>query len=140
MKKIKGAKWAVGVLVLGVLLVGVQSCSQYEDNTSISLVSKTERLSRVWKVENYKVDSVDWTSLMAGYTETFTKDGAYSFQWVLLGGTATWDFQDGAAEIEITDVNNVASRTLTILRLEEKALWYYYMDGDARKEVHLIPK
>ena len=132
----------VGLLVLltGFMMVGVQSCSQYEDNTSISLVSKTERLSRVWKVENYKVDSVDLTSLMAAYTETFTKDGAYSFQWAILGGTATWAFQNGSADIKITNVNNVTSRTLTILRLEEGALWYYYMDGDSRVEFHMVPQ
>lgn len=132
----------VGLIVLlsGLLMVGIQSCSQYEENTSISLVSKTARLSRVWKVENYKVDSVDLTSLMAAYTETFTKDGAYSYQWVLLGGTASWAFQNGNADIKITNVNNVSSKTLTILRLEEDALWYYYMDGDARKEFHMVPQ
>jgi len=128
------------LLLTGFMMVGVQSCSQYEDNTSISLVSKTERLSRVWKVENYKVDSVDLTSLMAAYTETFTKDGAYSFQWAILGGTATWAFQNGSADIKITNVNNVTSRTLTILRLEEGALWYYYMDGDSRVEFHMVPQ
>jgi len=128
------------LLLTGFMMVGVQSCSQYEDNTSISLVSKTERLSRVWKVENYKVDSVDFTSLRAAYTETFTKNGAYSFQWVFLGGTATWAFQNGSADIKITNVNNVTSRTLTILRLEEDALWYYYMDGDSRVEFHLVPQ
>lgn len=121
-------------------MVGIQSCSQYEDNTSISLVSKTTRLSRVWKVENYKVDSVDLTSLMASYTETFTKDGAYSFQWAILGGTASWAFQNGNADIKITNVNNVASKTLTILKLEDDALWYYYMDGDSKKEFHMVPQ
>ena len=132
----------VGLLVLlsGILMVGIQSCSQYEDNTSISLVSKTARLSRVWKVENYKVDSVDLTSLMATYTETFTKDGAYSFQWAILGGTASWAFQNGNADIKITNVNNVASKTLTILKLEDDALWYYYMDGDSKKEFHMVPQ
>jgi hypothetical protein len=128
------------LLLTGFMMVGVQSCSQYEDNTSISLVSKTERLSRVWKVENYKVDSVDLTSLMAAYTETFTKNGAYSFQWAILGGTATWAFQNGSADIKITNVNNVTSRTFTILRLEEDALWYYYMDGDSRVEFHMVPQ
>ncbi len=138
MKKIKNL--AVLLLLSGSLMIGIQSCSQYEENTSISLVSKTERLSGVWKVESYKVDSVDLTPLMAAYTETFTNKGAYSFQWAILGGTATWAFQNGKAEIKITNVNNVPTRTLTILRLEERALWYYYMDGDARIEFHMIPQ
>jgi len=122
------------------MIVGFQSCSQYPDNNGITLVSKTDRVSKTWKVENYKVNSTDYTSLVSAYTETYTKTGTYSFQWAVLGGTGTWKFQNNDAEIQITGVTNVASRTLYILKLEEKAFWYYYMDGTDRMEYHLVPQ
>jgi len=127
--------------ILSVMMtVGFQSCSQYPDNTGITFVSKLDRVSRAWKVENYKVNGTDYTSLVAGYTETFTKTGTYSFQWAILGGTGTWKFQNSDAEIQITGVTNVSARTLYILKLEETAFWYYYMDGTDRKEYHLVPQ
>jgi hypothetical protein len=130
------------VVVLLVTFMGfmAQSCSQYPDNNGITLVSKTDRVSRVWKVDNYKLNDVDYTSLVANYTETFTKDGNYSYQWAILGGTATWVFQNNDAEIQITGVTNQASKTLFIMKLEENSFWYYYMDGTDKKEFHMIPQ
>ena len=128
------------VILSGFLLIGFQSCSQYPDNNGITLMSKTDRVSKTWKVENYKVNNTDYTSLVAAYTETFTKSGTYSFQWAILGGTGTWKFQNKDAEIQITGVNNVSAKTLFILKLEDKAFWYYYMDGSDKKEYHLIPQ
>ena len=128
------------VLLSAATMFGFQSCSQYPDNDGITLQSKTDRLSRAWKVENYKVNEVDYTSLVAAYNETFTKTGSYSFQWAILGGTGTWKFQNNYAEIQITGVTNVTSRTLTILKLETTALWYYYMDGTDKKEYHMVPQ
>jgi len=137
----KSIQKMVTLVILSVtMMVGVQSCSQYPDNSGITLVSKTDRVSRAWKVENYKVNSTDYTSLVSAYTETYTKTGAYSFTWAILGGTGTWKFQNSDAEIQITGVTNVTSRTLYILKLEETAFWYYYMDGTDRKEYHLVPQ
>jgi hypothetical protein len=128
------------VLLAGLTAFGTQSCSQYKDNDGITLESKTERVANTWKVENYKVNDVDYTSLVTAYTETYTAAGAYSYQWAILGGTATWAFQNSNAEIRITGVNNVVSKTLIILKLEEKSFWYYYMDGTDKYEYHLIPE
>lgn len=132
-------KSLAGLVVLaGLALFSIQSCSKYEDNEGISLETRTERVTNVWKVENYKLNDVDLTSLYAGYTETFTKEKAYSYQWALLGGTGTWSFQNNDAEVRITGTTNQSSRTLVITRLEETQFWYYYMDGDDKKEFHMI--
>ena len=138
MKSIK--KLVVFILLSGFMLVGFQSCSQYPDNTGITLVSKLDRVSRTWKVENYKVNDTDYTSLFSAYNETFTKQGAYTYQWSILSGTGTWAFQNNYAQIQISNVNNVSSKTLFIMKLEEKAFWYYYMDGNDKKEFHLVPQ
>jgi hypothetical protein len=136
MKKIKNL--SVIVVLACMMLYGFQSCSQYPDNNGITLVSKVDRVSNVWKVDNYKLNGTDFTSLVTGYTETYTKEGAFSFQWAIIGGTGTWEFQNKDAEIRITGVTNQTSRTLFILKLEEKEFWYYYMEGSDKKEFHMI--
>jgi len=128
------------VVLLVFMLIGSQSCSQYPDNNGITLVSKTDRVAASWKVDNYKENGVDYTTLVTEYTETFTKEGAYSYQWGILGGTGTWEFQNNDAEIKITGISNQTSRTLFILKLEETEFWYYYMDGTDKKEFHFIKK
>jgi len=136
----KGKNLAVVMLLVALMGFGAQSCSQYPDNSGITLVSKTDRVSRVWKVDNYKLNDVDYTSLVSNYTETYTKDGDYSYQWAILGGTATWTFQNKDAEIQITGLTNQASKTLYIMKLEKNSFWYYYMDGTDKKEFHMIPQ
>ena len=129
------------IVVLSVLmLVGVQSCSQYPDNSGITLISKVDRISKTWKVDNYKINDVDYTSLVTSYTETYTKQGAYSYQWAILGGTGTWEFQNKDAEIRISGDSNLTSRTIFILKLEENEFWYYYIDGADKKEFHFVKK
>jgi len=130
----------VTVVLAVLMLVGVQSCSQYPDNNGITLVSKIDRVSKTWKVDNYKINGVDYTSLVTSYTETYTKQGAYSYQWAILGGTGTWEFQNKDAEIRISGDSNLTSRTIFILKLEENEFWYYYIDGADKKEFHFIKK
>jgi len=132
--------FSVIIVLVVLMLVGVQSCSQYPDNNGITLVSKVDRVSKAWKVDNYKINGVDYTSLVASYTETYTKQGVYSYQWAILGGTGTWEFQNKDAEIRITGDSNLTSRTIFILKLEENEFWYYYMDGADKKEFHFVKK
>ncbi len=129
---------AVLIIFTGLILLGIQSCKKYSDGPSISLSSKTERVVNTWKVDNYKLNDVDYTSLVADYTETYTKAGSYSYQWGILSGTGTWAFQNKNAEVRITGIEHQSSETLYILKLEEKQFWYYYMDGNDRKEFHMI--
>jgi hypothetical protein len=137
----KNTKSLFAIVVLAVLmLVGAQSCSQYPDNNGITLVSKVDRVSKTWKVDNYKINGVDYTSLVTAYTETYTKQGAFSFQWAILGGSGTWEFQNKDAEIRITGDSNLTSRTIFILKLEDAEFWYYYMDGADKKEFHFVRK
>jgi hypothetical protein len=130
----------IGTLILmaGLVLVGLQGCKKYPEGPLISLNSRTERVANTWKVDNYKVNGTDFTSLVTDYTETYTRDGDYSYQWGLFSGTGNWDFQNYDAEILIVGINNQATTVLTILKLEEKQFWFYYMDGTDKKEFHMI--
>lgn len=133
-------KFSVALLILCALVIPtIQSCKKYEDGPMVSLRSRSERVANTWKVENYKINGNDFTSLVSSYTETFTKKGAYSYSWGILDGSGTWSFQNKDKEIKLTGSDGQSSRTLVILKLEEKAFWYYFMDGSDKNELHLVP-
>jgi hypothetical protein len=131
-------RFAVLFILGGLMFFGTQSCQKYEDGPFISLSTRTSRVSNNWRVDNYKVNGTDYTSLLAGYTELFTKGGDYSYNWGLISGKGTWAFSNHDADIQITGTENQASHTLVILKLEEKQFWYYYMDGNDKKEFHMV--
>jgi hypothetical protein len=126
------------ILFAGLMIPTIQSCKKYPDGPTISFRTRTARVANTWRVDNYKKNGNDYTSLMGGYTETYTKDGNYSYSWGNLNGTGKWAFQNNDAEIKLNGINNQSSQTLIILKLEEKQFWYYYMDGNDRKEFHMI--
>ncbi len=129
------------IACIGLLITSTfQGCSKYPDGPEFSLRTRTERVSNTWKVENYKVNDVDFTSLVTSYNETFSKSGDYSYSWAIISGSGTWAFQNSDKEIRLSGGDNQSSRTLTIMKLEEKSLWYYYMEGTIKHELHLISK
>ena len=131
---------SIVILVLGAItLATIPSCKKYPDGPKLSLRSRSERVANTWKVENYKVNGTDFTSLVSSYIETFSKDGAFSYSWGIANGSGKWTFQNSDKEIKLNGVDGQSSRTLFIMKLEEKAFWYYYMDGNDKEELHLIP-
>jgi len=126
------------IIVMAMILPVMQSCQKYKDGPMISFNSRTERVANTWKVDNYKLNGSDYTSLVTNYTETYTKGGGYSYVWGILSGSGTWKFQNNDAEILITGTDNQSTVTLFIQKLEEKQFWYYYMDGSDKKEFHMI--
>jgi hypothetical protein len=135
----KNKKKLAGLIIFsGLIMFSIQSCKKYSDGPLVDFHSRTERVANTWKVDNYKINGNDFTSLVSSYTETYTKGGDYSFHWGILDGTGKWAFQNNDAEIRITGIDNQSSETLYILKLEEKQFWYYYMDGNDKKEFHMI--
>lgn len=126
------------VLLSLLMIPAIQSCQKYAEGPSISLRTRTERVSNRWEVENYKINGSDYTSLFSGYDETYSKSGAYSYNWGVFNGEGTWKFQNNDEEIQLTGNDEQSSRKLIILKLEEKAFWYYYMKGDDKHELHLV--
>lgn len=134
----KNKKTIFILLLVGVSMIGFQACSKYPEGHFLTLGSRTERVSNNWKVDNYKLNDVDYTSVVSAYTELFTKEGNYSYQWGIISGTGTWEFQKDDMEILVTGITNQATQTLVIIKLEEKEFWYYIMDGTDKKEYHMI--
>lgn len=117
-------------------------CKKYSEDTGLlSLRSRTERISNTWVIDNYKINGSDYTSLAQDYVETFSKSGSYTYSWELLNGSGSWAFQNDDEEVKLTGDDDHSSRTLFILKLDEKSFWYYYIDeDDDRHEFHLIEK
>jgi len=136
--KTKNKISALLILLAGMMIVTGESCKKYPDGPTFSIHSRTERVANTWRVDNYKVNDADYTSLVSGYTETYSKDGNFSYSFGSLAGTGTWAFQNKDEQIKITGNTNQSDVTLYILKLEEKQFWYYYMDGNDKKEFHMI--
>jgi hypothetical protein len=126
-------------MLFAVILFSLASCNKYPDGPALSLRSRTARVVNIWKVENYMINGKDHTSLLAGYTERYAGNGDYSYVFGKSAGTGTWNFQNKDAEINLTGLDNMESRVMVILKLENNSFWYYYIDGDDYKEVHLVP-
>lgn len=132
-------KQFISLTFIGLIILTVfTGCKKYPDGPGLSLRSKTERVSNTWKVENYKINGSDFTSLVSNYTETFTKEGNYSYSWGILSGNSGWAFQNKNMEIKLNGNDYNTSRTLFILKLEEKNFWYYFIDDKNKYEIHLI--
>lgn len=123
-------------LLIGALFTG---CKKYENGPALSLRSKTARVANTWKVESYTENGTDLTSLLTNinYTETYDKNGGYSYNSSVGSGSGKWEFQSGKETIKRSGVSGQSSETLYILRLTEKEFWYYVLDGNDREEIHL---
>ena len=124
------------MLILGASLIG---CKKYEEGPALSFRSKTARVSNTWKVMSYTINSADNTPFLTSinYTETYDKDGNYSYNSTLDAGAGKWEFQADKEQIKRSGVSGQPTETLYILRLKEKEFWYYFLDGNDKHEIHL---
>ena len=127
------------------LMVTMGGCKKYEEGPFISLRTKTERIANTWRVDEYFLNNTNQTSTidtwMPNYTQTFTKEGTYSYHTNFFDGSGTWDFIDQKEKIRIVVSSSFGDdiTDIYILKLKEKELWYYYLDGNDKHEFHLIP-
>lgn len=123
-------------------------CKKYEEGPMLSLRSKKERVANTWKVEKYYENGVDktneFTAENINYTETFTKEGGWSYSYTDVNGeleadAGKWEFDK---DNEVIDRNAGGStwEELYILKLKEKEFWFWYMDSGEKKEFHLVEK
>ncbi len=115
-----------------------QGCKKEQNSPMTGLHSSTEFIAGTWKAEKYTIDGEDYTSSISGYTETYSKEGNYHYSLGSIAEINNWFFKNNNKEVSITGISNNLSNTLYILKLEVNEFWYYYMDGNDRKELHLI--
>lgn len=143
-------------LIIGFLTGILSSCKKYEDGPTLSLRSKTKRLSRDWQIqEYYRNGNVETAQLIiTNYVESYNKNGAHSRSYNDKNGdvvseTGQWKFDNNKAQISVTGIGSiewtdqtstVSSSSYIILRLTSKELWYYYENGGSKHEIHLKAK
>jgi len=111
------------VVVIATSLI-IASCGKYEEGPSISLRTKTARLTGDWKDVAVNDSTYD-----NGLITTFDKEGTFIITDGILSIDGTWDFTDdktgiiSSVEVIILGVTETFSDTMTILRLTNDELW-----------------
>jgi hypothetical protein len=127
----------IGLATLAVSSATLTSCSKYEEGPSLTLASKTSRLSGTWKLTAVTTNGVaeDLTGL--NHTMTILKDGTYNTAIVYsyMGFNynddyaGTWSFSDDKTQLITTVNGSSGSDTQTIVRLAGKELKLKSVDG-----------
>ena len=117
------------------------ACKKYPEGPALTVRTATHRVVNTWKAENVTMNSTDVTSAYANanYTETYDKDGNYSYNTSLGGGSGKWAFQNNKKEIKRNGVSGQSSVDMTILKLKEKEFWFKFTDNGDNYEFHMIP-
>lgn len=116
-------------------LITFDSCKKYPDGPMLSLRTKTERVSNIWKVEKCTKNGADITASKADRTYEFRKDGTFIYTSGSKTEQGTWAFVNKKEQL---DVKTSDPFKWDILRLKEKEMWVRENDGDVF-EYHLVP-
>ena len=127
------------VYIVWILIIFLSGCSKFEEGPKISLLSKTKRISRAWKVE-YSINletGIEHSADFNAWILEFSKDGTYS-QTVVYGETQNiyngkWAFI-GDNQIRLNFNTQAGDQIIfyTILRLSKNELWL----KDEKEEIH----
>ena len=111
----------------------IYSCGKYEEGPKMSLASKKGRLANTWVFESQFKNGTDITSQAASYytneSETYAKDGGYTYSVSGVALTGKWEFLDGKEDVKITMAGSTDPDTMHVVRLTSKELWTKDMDG-----------
>lgn len=135
-----------------VLVFIVSSCNNYEYGPSISLRSKTSRLSNEWLIEEGYKNGVLLTDSLPEFQITFKKDGKVTKATIETNGTnidtldiktGLWEFDREAKNVLLLFANNSGvqeARIWRILKLTNSEFWFEERDSTALLEYHLMEK
>ncbi|MFN4910347.1 MAG: hypothetical protein ACK444_08580 [Flavobacteriales bacterium] len=127
-------------LILSATFSWLSGCKKYPEGPSLSLRSRVERLENTWKISSVTMNGQDVTNLFSSinYTETYDKEGNYSFASAVDNGSGKWEFQNNDLEIRRSGVSGQSSMDLTILKLKSNEFWYRVIDGSDEYEFHFV--
>lgn len=103
------------------------SCSTYDDGPSSSLVSKTNRLCRVWQVDEYNGQAYTYD-----LSFEFEKDGDFkieqSYYGYTYGYSGTWEWNDDKTKVHAILMGDTLN--MDIRRLTTDEFWWTDDWGD----------
>lgn len=130
------------ILVLFVIVLTANSCSKYDDGPTVSLFSRTDRVTNSWVYSNVYRNGLDITlgeqTHSQQYNEStigFADDGRFSFVDVFrdtttVRGDGYWEFIENDEKLQLTYDDSGLVRILKINRLERSYLWLEEDLGD----------
>lgn len=132
------------IVLLSLFTVG---CDQYENGPKMSFHTKRSRAVNVWKAEYAYRDAVDATAWYKDWRLDMRDDGRIVMTDLddrdsVVTQNGFWDFVSDETEIRFlysVPAVNPDRKTVTILRLMEKQLWYRDVTDTATWVFHLIP-
>ena len=139
--------WAF--VLLNFILV---ACKKYDEGGPIN---KTEKnLATEWRLVEYLNNGTDKTStlLITNYREAYSGNGVFSRSYTDKNGSPVtddgrWLFKENEKTLSISDVGSieitvesgtVSSSSFSILRLNKKEFWYYFINGNVRHEFRFV--
>jgi hypothetical protein len=134
---------------LCLFLAVLASCQK--DST---LVQNQKNIKKLWKLDQYFVNSVDKTSslLVTDYNESYMDNSKYDRSYtdkngnkIVQNGTFSFETENrldisGVGSIEFSNSGTASSSYYDILKLTETEFWYSYTNGNNKHEFHLSRK
>lgn len=143
-------KWLPTALLF-IVAICLFACNKYEYGPSVSLRSKTSRISKSWIIEKALVNGVEQNTLprfelhikKAGSVEKIdTLINTLGSDSIVLK-TGLWEFDRKAENLILLFADNFGvqeARILRILKLTNTEFWYEERDSLNLVEIHLIEK
>ena len=137
------------VAALSFLVVGLFSCSKYEEGPGISFRSKKKRLANSWRIESVTVNGVERATepLYAKQKHYIYESGSYVINIIdpitlqAEDVQGDWKLYDNDKKLSVNrkNYNGVADslEDYQILKLKEKSLWLRSLDNTI--EYHFTP-
>ena len=137
------------LLTLCLFFIGFASCQK-----DSSLAQNQKNIKKLWKLDQYFVNSVDKTSslLISSYDESYTDNGKYDRSYndkngnkVVQNGSYSFENANhlkisGVGSIEFSNSGTASSSYYDIQKLTETELWYSYTNGNDKHEFRLSRK
>ena len=140
-KQLKLRKMKKIISALVVVIILVSSCKKYPDGPEFTLLTKKERISGNWKLEQVIVNGYDVTNAYnlwygSNYQLDIVKSGSYS----VVGNFpdhGIWNFVDDKSDVSFISQEDKGTKTYKILRLESSSMWFQDVDSSNYiREIH----
>ncbi len=127
------------------IVLSEAGCKKYEDGPGISFVSRKDRISNTWKIEqvtqNGEDVTVQYNSNNANFRYDINKNGSITASGTVLSipynVSGSWTFQSNDEEIRVS-FPNTGDVVYIILRLKQKELWLKEVNNGNTYEYHFI--
>jgi hypothetical protein len=122
------------IFISAVFLFIFSACSR--ENTY------TKRISRAWKMSEYRVNDEDRTSdfntVLQNFTITFVESGTFTENWITiipLSNSGNYEFFNNANNIELRDVNQTRRFKINTINKNRLDVEYTHTNNDSSTEV-----